>query len=179
MEKRAQSEKEIFYAALELTDRQQRRDLLDSACERNLALRRAVEQLLEAHEGAGIRAPESPPSETDHPSAAQLGQMVGNYKLLEKIGDGGFGDVYMAEQREPIQRCVALKIIKQGMDTRQVIARFEAERQALSLMNHPNIAMVMDAGATKTAAHSLPWNWSAACPLPSIVMSTVCRRRSG
>src|SRR5579859_99403 len=77
-----------------------------------------------------------------------LGQMLGRYKLLEKVGEGGFGVVYVAEQKEPVKRRVALKIIKLGMDTRQVVARFEAERQALALMDHPNIAKVLDAGAT-------------------------------
>ena len=76
--------------------------------------------------------------------------MIGRYKLLEKIGEGGFGVVWMAEQREPVKRRVALKIIKLGMDTRQVVARFEAERQALAMMDHPNIAKVFDAGATDT-----------------------------
>ena len=81
---------------------------------------------------------------------AEDGDRVGRYKLLEKIGEGGFGVVYVAEQREPVKRKVALKIIKLGMDTRQVVARFEAERQALALMDHPNIAKVLDAGATET-----------------------------
>ena len=80
----------------------------------------------------------------------QPGDHIGRYKLLEKIGEGGCGIVYMAEQTEPIRRRVALKVIKLGMDTRQVIARFEAERQALALMDHPNIAKVLDAGATET-----------------------------
>src|SRR6058998_3561302 len=80
----------------------------------------------------------------------QPGDRMGGYKLLEKIGEGGFGVVYMAEQEEPVRRRVALKIIKVGMDTTSVIARFEAERQALALMNHPNIAKVFEAGATET-----------------------------
>src|SRR5437868_10899740 len=75
---------------------------------------------------------------------------IGPYKLLQKLGEGGFGEVWMAEQREPVKRRVALKIIKLGMDTKQVIARFEAERQALALMDHPNIAKVLDGGATDT-----------------------------
>jgi hypothetical protein len=79
-----------------------------------------------------------------------LGTVIGRYKLLEKVGEGGFGAVYVAEQREPVKRRVALKIIKLGMDTKQVIARFEAERQALALMDHPNIAKVLEAGATDT-----------------------------
>src|SRR5690349_18377909 len=78
------------------------------------------------------------------------GSMIGRYKVLEKVGEGGFGVVYVAEQREPVKRRVALKIIKLGMDTRQVVARFEAERQALAMMDHPNIAKVLDAGATDT-----------------------------
>src|SRR5881409_3692162 len=78
----------------------------------------------------------------------QSGERIGRYKLLEKIGEGGFGDVWMAEQEEPVRRRVALKIIKVGMDTREVVARFEAERQALALMDHPHIARVFDGGAT-------------------------------
>ena len=78
------------------------------------------------------------------------GLRIGRYKLLEKVGEGGCGVVYMAEQNEPVRRRVALKIIKVGMDTREVVARFEAERQALALMDHPNIAKVLDGGATET-----------------------------
>src|SRR5438445_3566245 len=78
------------------------------------------------------------------------GACIGRYKLLQKIGEGGFGTVFMAEQQHPVRRKVALKIIKLGMDTREVIARFEAERQALAMMDHPNIAKVLDAGATET-----------------------------
>src|SRR5438552_687281 len=86
----------------------------------------------------------------DVPNEQGPGTMIGRYKLLEKVGEGGFGTVYVAEQREPVKRRVALKIIKLGMDTKQVIARFEAERQALALMDHPNIAKVLEAGATDT-----------------------------
>ncbi len=80
--------------------------------------------------------------------AERTGMMIGRYKLLQQIGEGGFGTVFMAEQQEPVQRKVALKVIKAGMDTREFIARFEAERQALALMDHPNIAQVLDGGAT-------------------------------
>src|SRR5262249_22302256 len=95
---------------------------------------------------------ESPPSSLDvttaQPNSESLGAVIGPYKLLEQIGEGGMGVVYMADQQSPVRRRVALKIVKLGMDTRQVIARFEAERQALALMDHPNIAHVLDAGAT-------------------------------
>ena len=96
-------------------------------------------------------------SATDHPTIkaagaeahdAAVGQTLGRYKLLEKIGEGGCGIVYVAEQTEPVRRRVALKVIKLGMDTKQVVARFEAERQALAMMDHPNIAKVLDAGTT-------------------------------
>jgi serine/threonine protein kinase len=84
------------------------------------------------------------------PEDERIGTRIGRYKLLQKIGEGGCGSVYMAEQEEPVRRTVALKIIKLGMDTKSVIARFAAERQALALMDHPNIARVLDAGATDT-----------------------------
>ncbi len=96
-------------------------------------------------------APETGPAGTllvPSPLSEKPGDKIGHYKLLQEIGAGGFGVVYMAEQEEPVRRRVALKIIKLGMDTKEVIARFEAERQALALMDHPNIAKVLDAGAT-------------------------------
>jgi serine/threonine protein kinase len=122
-----------------------------------LALRAEVEALLRAEKQAGgfMGNPTGASRHSeDAPVAAapreQEGQMIGRYKLLQPIGEGGFGSVWMAEQHEPVKRRVALKIIKLGMDTRQVIARFEAERQALAMMDHPNIAKVLDAGATET-----------------------------
>jgi hypothetical protein len=105
----------------------------------------------------GEPKPEASPTQHDEtatkptvPVEQGLGTVIGRYKLLEKVGEGGFGTVYVAEQREPVKRRVALKIIKLGMDSKQVIARFEAERQALALMDHPNIARVLEAGATDT-----------------------------
>jgi serine/threonine protein kinase/tetratricopeptide (TPR) repeat protein len=132
---------------------------LARACSGDDALRAEVDALLQAEARAGgfMADPTSDvagaPGE-DATSAAmpseRVGEQIGNYKLLQQIGEGGFGVVYMAEQERPVRRKVALKIIKLGMDTRQVIARFEAERQALAMMDHPNIAKVLDAGATDT-----------------------------
>jgi serine/threonine protein kinase len=89
-------------------------------------------------------------SEPDQNTEEKPGTVIGRYKLRERIGEGGCGVVYVAEQEEPVRRRVALKVIKLGMDSRQVVARFEAERQALAMMDHPNIAKVLDAGATDT-----------------------------
>jgi len=153
-ENRAQDVKAIFLEALEKTAGPERTSYLDEACRRGAELRREVDSLLLAHQsagefldpaafGGGIGSDQSPLMEAP-------GTVIGRYKLLEKIGEGGMAVVYMAEQEQPIRRKVALKIIKLGMDTKQVIARFEAERQALALMDHPNIAKVLDAGATET-----------------------------
>src|SRR5262249_49567666 len=122
----------------------------DAACRGDL--RSQVQALLHASEKAGsfLECPLADLPETVDEAVAteRPGTVIGPYKLLEQIGEGGFGVVFMAEQEEPIRRKVALKLIKPGMDTRQVIARFEAERQALALMDHPNIAKVLDAGQT-------------------------------
>ena len=122
------------------------------ACGDDAALRAEVEALLRRHDQAGsfLESPGRAASGRHHrlsrPSRSAPGTVIGPYKLLEQIGEGGMGIVFMAEQHQPVRRKVALKIIKPGMDTRQVIARFEAERQALALMDHPNIAKVLDAG---------------------------------
>src|SRR4030095_13675626 len=94
-----------------------------------------------------VPAPEICPT-VNHPPTESAGTQIGPYKLLQQIGEGGFGVVFLAAQTEPVRRKVALKVLKPGMDTRQVVARFEAERQALALMDHPNIARVFDGGAT-------------------------------
>src|SRR4030095_11214884 len=158
-------EKALFCQAVEIADAEQRRRFLDGACGADEALRKAVEKLLALSETAGEFfkdcAPALKPAAADGAeilSAAEAtlepeipeSRRIGPYKLLQKLGEGGYGVVYMAEQEEPIRRRVALKIIKLGMDTKNVIARFEAERQALALMDHPNIARVLDAGATET-----------------------------
>ncbi len=132
----------------------ERAGFLDGACGGDLALRRRVEALLAAQPeaadslGPTVVDPHAQPLPTHVPPEESPGAQIGRYKLLEKIGEGGFGDVYVAEQKEPVKRRVALKIIKLGMDTRQVVVRFESERQALALMDHPNIAKVLDGGAT-------------------------------
>jgi len=124
---------------------------LDGACAGDPVLRAEVEVLLRADAEAGSFLETASPLAIEHAGPREeAGQEIGRYKLLQQIGEGGFGTVWMAEQREPVRRKVALKVIKLGMDTRQVIARFEAERQALALMDHPNIAKVFDAGATET-----------------------------
>src|SRR5476651_1946963 len=119
---------------------------LDRACGGDVELRARVEGMLRTNESLGgfLEAPVAPGF-----AEAAPGVKIGRYKLLEKIGEGGVGVVFMAEQEEPVRRRVALKLIKPGMDTREVIARFESERQALALMDHPNIARVFDAGATE------------------------------
>jgi serine/threonine protein kinase len=142
-------EVEVFEAALELPPGQ-REAFVVQASGSDPALLERVRALLRAEEnGTEFLAPIAPTAPTP-PAIEKPGDRIGRYKLLEQIGEGGCGIVYMAEQEEPIRRRVALKVIKLGMDTRQVIARFEAERQALALMDHPNIAKVHDAGATTT-----------------------------
>ena len=125
---------------------------LDEACAGQPELRAEVEELLRSHEAGGFMkgAPRRPDIEAElaRLKPEEAGERIGNYKLLEQIGEGGFGVVWVAEQEKPVRRRVALKIIKLGMDTREVIARFEQERQALAMMDHPNIAKVLDAGAT-------------------------------
>ncbi|HEV3166996.1 MAG TPA: serine/threonine-protein kinase, partial [Isosphaeraceae bacterium] len=149
----ASTEKSIFLRAIELTSAEERASYLDSACGDNLALRQEVEALLRSHKQhiALLDMPDAATPTVDlQPIREGPGTVIGPYKLLEQIGEGGMGVVYVAEQTEPVRRRVALKIIKPGMDTKQVIARFEAERQALAMMDHPNIARVHDAGATES-----------------------------
>jgi eukaryotic-like serine/threonine-protein kinase len=148
-------ERELFSEALDLESPQARLDYLISACGPDHLLRQRVETLLKAYESATRFIPARSGSTGEILTVPppfqpidQPGEVIDRYTLLQSIGEGGFGTVYLAEQREPVQRRVALKVIKLGMDTRQVIARFESERQALALMDHPNIAKVLDAGAT-------------------------------
>jgi len=154
-------EEALFALALE-KPADMRRVFLDGACHGDAALRQRLEALLAAHEAKdSLLEPGEPkagrgPFNTikvpvpNEPLDEAVGQTLGRYKLLEKVGEGGCGVVYVAEQTEPVRRRVALKVIKLGMDTKQVVARFEAERQALAMMDHPNIAKVLDAGTTET-----------------------------
>jgi eukaryotic-like serine/threonine-protein kinase len=143
-------EESILLQALEIASAAERAAYLDLACGDNRHLRAEVEALLHAHTQSGdlLDLPEKPAVTVDEPSRERPGTVIGPYKLLQQIGEGGMGTVFMAEQTQPVQRKVALKVIKPGMDSRQVIARFEAERQALAMMDHVNIARVLDAGAT-------------------------------
>ena len=141
-------ERDIFIAALAIADPGERDAFLTAACA-DAGQKAHLVALLEAEPGLGqlprIAGPRRP-----RPAGVGEGPgtVIGPYKLLEQIGEGGMGVVFMAEQTEPVRRRVALKVIKPGMDSRQVIARFEAERQALAMMDHPNIARVLDAGTT-------------------------------
>jgi len=144
---------DIFLQALERRLPAERQAYLDAACADDAPLRAEVEGLLAAGAQAGsfLESPAIAPQlavTVERPLVERPGTQIGPYKLLEQIGEGGFGIVFMAEQQQPLRRKVALKVLKPGMDTRQVVARFEAERQALALMDHPNIAKVLDAGAT-------------------------------
>src|ERR1022692_4982963 len=143
------AEREIFLEALKRESSEERAVFLDHACANNPAIRLTVETLLKHHKEDEFMQPAGLKS-APLSALEKAGDQIGHYKLLQQIGEGGCGVVYMAEQEEPVRRRVALKVIKLGMDTKSVIARFEAERQALALMDHPNIARVLDAGATDT-----------------------------
>ncbi len=153
-----QRAKQIFLDAAELPQ-DKRSSFLNEACGGDDSLRARVDALLELDQKADhfLRTPHETGETKKLKASADIdrlgegsGTQIGPYKLLQRIGEGGFGVVYLAEQTEPVVRRVALKIIKLGMDTKQVIARFQAERQALAMMDHPNIARVLDAGATDT-----------------------------
>ena len=144
----------VFESAIKLATPQERAAYVRGACGEDPALRQQVESLIQAHDEVGGFML-TDPGETvitipDRPLSEKEGTCIGRYKLLQRIGEGGMGVIYMAEQTEPVTRKVALKIIKLGLDTKSVIARFEAERQALAMMDHPNIAKVFDAGSTET-----------------------------
>jgi len=147
--------RDIFAAAIEIDSPRKRGEYLDNACGDNDALRAEIEGLIHAHLHAGSFFEDDQTNASETTLAGDYEPQVSEtriqgYKLLQQIGEGGMGTVWMAEQLKPVRRMVALKVIKPGMDSRQVIARFEAERQALAMMDHPNIAKVLDAGTTES-----------------------------
>ncbi|MFG0257450.1 MAG: serine/threonine-protein kinase, partial [Phycisphaerales bacterium JB043] len=147
------SPKDLFARAVDLP-LDERAGFLDDSCKGNASLRERVESLLRAHESAGKFLGDPSLSDTDHtpslsaPDEHAPGDEIGQYTITRKLGEGGFGTVYLAHQHEPVERTVAIKILKPGMDSRQIIARFEAERQTLARMDHPGIARIFDAGST-------------------------------
>jgi non-specific serine/threonine protein kinase/serine/threonine-protein kinase len=171
------SEETLFNEALAKSPAE-RAAFLDAACAGQPKLRSSVEALLAAHERSGNVLDQRPealgetldPGPASVPSAAQATTtdyqpqvgpgvvIAGRYTLVERIGEGGMGEVWVAKQTEPVKRRVALKLIKAGMDTKAVLQRFDAERQALALMDHPTAA------CPRTVGRSLSWNWSTACP---------------
>src|ERR1051326_8149625 len=176
MSEQLHREEAMFEAALLLPE-PERGGFLDKSCGENLQLRQRLEALLNSHDntsgileqpGLALLQNGGALGTTRLASAAlnseKPGDRIGRYKLLQQIGEGGCGVVYMAEQEEPVRRRVALKIIKLGMDTRTVIARFEAERQALAMMDHPNIAKVFDVGATSNPLTRPPGTLSPSAP---------------
>src|SRR5271165_5533491 len=145
--------KAIFLEALDCKGADELMRYLEQACGSDVALRTRVDELLRAHRDAGafLGGAENQDATIDRPISEQPGAVIaGRYKLLEAIGEGGMGTVWVAEQTQPVRRKVALKLIKTGMDSKSVLARFEAERQALAVMDHPNIAKVLDGGMTET-----------------------------
>jgi hypothetical protein len=156
------NEESLFVAALEKSTASERDAFLEAACAGDVALRQRVGRLLAAHDQtlgildrsarpSGWTEVAAGPNPGSVPSGERAGALVdGRYRLLEEIGAGGMGTVWLAEQTQPVRRTVALKLIKAGMDSRTVLARFEAERQALALMDHPNIARVLDGGTTES-----------------------------
>ncbi len=146
-------EKAVFVAALDLSDPEKREAYLQQACTGRPELLGRLRELLSAHEVSRGPLDHRPSvldlgTTVDEAPSERPGSAIGPYKLMEEIGAGGFGLVFVAEQQQPVRRRVALKVVKPGMDTREVLARFEAERQALALMDHPNIARVFDGGTT-------------------------------
>src|SRR5262245_55367627 len=142
----------LFWSALALSSPEERARFLDESCGGDQELRGRIEELLAAYPKVESflepRHPSPVATVEEPPSGEVAGVMIGPYKLVEQIGEGGMGTVWMAQQTEPVRRLVAVKLIKAGMDSKQVIARFEAERQALALMDPPNIARVLDGGTT-------------------------------
>src|SRR5262245_26396699 len=144
-------EKEVFNKARQIAAPEERLAFLQESCGHDPAAMQRILELLRVYDQQRNFLESSPVAcraTVGEPLRESAGAVIGPYKLLEQVGEGGMGTVWMAEQKEPIQRRVAVKVIKAGMDSKQVLARFDAERQALALMDHPNIARVLDAGTT-------------------------------
>ena len=141
-------DKSLFLEALAIEGQVDRDTFLREACADNERLRSEIESLLQAHSNQPNVLKKLAGDQSLSVFPELIGSVIGPYTLREQIGEGGMGIVFVAEQTEPVRRKVALKLIKPGMDTRQVLARFEAERQTLALMDHPNIAKILDAGVT-------------------------------
>jgi len=168
----------LFQAAVDLSAQERSRFLQDCS-EGDDAVLAEVRSLLRFYDATSTM--HTPAALSSDPSDPLIGSFIGPYRLVEMIGEGGFGSVYAAEQESPIRRRVAVKIIKLGMDTKQVIARFEAERQALAIMDHPGIARVLDAGTTDSGRPYFVMELVAGKPisrLPSTATTTAFRPRS-
>src|SRR5262245_15240959 len=152
----AKNAEAVFLAALDKATPQERAAYVEGACGGDAALLARVQELLRANDQSQGPLDCPPPGIAVTAKGEVPGTVIGPYKLLELIGEGGMGTVWMAEQKEPIHRRVAVKVVKAGMDSKQVLARFEAERQALALMDHPNIARVLDAGTVASAPETEP-----------------------
>lgn len=143
-------ERDVFIEVLKRESQAERDAFLDGECAGDALLRQRVSELLAEHyKQESFFLDAAPLGASENFGNQRLGSRIGPYRLLQQIGEGGMGTVYMAEQTAPVQRRVALKVIKRGMDSRQVIARFEVERQAMAMMDHPSIAKVLDAGTTQ------------------------------
>jgi serine/threonine-protein kinase len=166
----AQKARSLFLAAVEDHAPEEWEAYLDAACARDPTLRARVEALLRAHGQANSLLDAPVPNvvaTVDAPPSEGPGTVIGPYKLMEQIGEGGMGLVFVAEQQRPVRRRVALKLIKPGMDSRQVIARFEAERQALALMDHPHIAQVHDGDTTASGRPYFVMELVKGAPIPA------------
>jgi serine/threonine-protein kinase len=164
---------DIFWEAAQISSPNERAAYLNQACAGDAELQRKVQRLLQVQVKAEafLEPPAATIFATDGEAVESPGKLIGPYRLMEQIGEGGMGIVFVAEQQQPVRRKVALKVIKPGMDSREVVARFEAERQALALMDHPNIAKVLDGGATP-AGRTSSWSWCRACRSHSIATRT-------
>ena len=171
-------EQSIFIEALEKEDPREREDFLNRVCAQDAVLRQRIDRLLKRHHQADSLLDAVVDSSAlalfpQENSGEGPGSLLGPYRLVEQIGEGGFGVVFLAEQLQPVRRQVAVKILKPGMDTQQVIARFEAERQALALMDHPNIAASSMPARRSQAGRTLSWSWYAASRSPITAKRTV------